>query len=118
MITKKEAEKLFLYCLEELRLIIENPYQNNDLIERLSTVKNNLQTLYEQLLLKGEGNPKMPHQIGDKKFYSVPELAQKLNVTTATIRNYLKQGKLKGKKVMGKWFISDEDLFEIFKSYN
>jgi len=65
MITKKEAEKLFLYCLEELRLIIENPYQNDALIERLSTVKNKLQNLYEKLLLKGEGNPKMLLQIGD-----------------------------------------------------
>ena len=116
MITKKETEKLFLYCLEELRLIIENPYQNDALIERLFTVKSNLHTLYEQLLLKGDGDPKMLHQIGDKTFYSVPELAQKLHVTTVTIRKYLKQGKLKGKKVMGKWFILDQDLFENFKN--
>jgi len=46
--------------------------------------------------------------------YSVPELSQKLNVTTVTIRNYLKQGKLKGRKKMGKWFISDEDIVEFF----
>lgn len=29
MITKEESEKLFLYCLEELRLIIEHPYENH-----------------------------------------------------------------------------------------
>jgi DeoR/GlpR family transcriptional regulator of sugar metabolism len=44
----------------------------------------------------------MPTTIRDKTLYSVPELSQKLNVTTVTIRNYLKQGKLKGQKVMGR----------------
>jgi len=29
MITKEESEKLYLYCLEELRLIIEHPYEND-----------------------------------------------------------------------------------------
>ena len=39
MITKKEAEKLILYCLEELRLLTEKPYENDALTERLSTIK-------------------------------------------------------------------------------
>ncbi|MCK5256459.1 MAG: HTH domain-containing protein, partial [Deltaproteobacteria bacterium] len=34
----------------------------------------------------------MPTTIRDKTLYSVPELSQKLNVTTVTIRNYLKHG--------------------------
>ena len=54
----------------------------------------------------------MPVKIINKTFYSVPELSIKLNVTTVTIRNYIKQGKLKGKKTMGKWFISDEGITE------
>jgi len=57
----------------------------------------------------------MPNKIRDTNLFSVPELSQKLNVTTVTIRNYLKQGKLKGKKVMGKWFILGEDVKEFFK---
>jgi len=57
----------------------------------------------------------MPTTIRDKTLYSVPELSQKLNVTTVTIRNYLKQGKLKGQKVMGRWFIIDDDIVEFFK---
>ncbi|MBW2222319.1 MAG: helix-turn-helix domain-containing protein [Deltaproteobacteria bacterium] len=56
----------------------------------------------------------MPTTIRDKTLYSVPELSQKLNVTTVTIRNYLKQGKLKGQKVMGRWFILDDDIVEFF----
>ena len=57
----------------------------------------------------------MPTKLKDITFYSVLELSQKLNVTPVTIWKYLKQGKLKGQKVMGKWFISDEDLMEFFK---
>jgi len=56
----------------------------------------------------------MPTKLKDITFYSVLELSQKLNVTPVTICNYLKQGKLKGHKVMGRWFISDEDLMEFF----
>jgi len=57
----------------------------------------------------------MPIKIKDMILYSVPEVAQKLNVTTVTIRNYLRQEKLKGQKVMGRWFISEEDLVEFFE---
>jgi len=57
----------------------------------------------------------MPTIIRDKTLYSVPELSQKLNVTTVTIRNYLKHGKLKGQKVMGRWFILDDDIVEFFR---
>jgi len=51
MISKKEKEKLFAYCLEELRLLIEKPYSHDSLIERLSTIKNKLEILYQQTLL-------------------------------------------------------------------
>ncbi len=57
----------------------------------------------------------MPIKIKDMTLYSVSEVAHKLNVTTVTIRNYLRQGKLKGQKVMGRWFISEEDLVEFFE---
>ena len=57
----------------------------------------------------------MPTRMKNVTFYSVSELSHKLNVTTVTIRNYLKQGKLKGQKVMGRWFISDEDAAAFFR---
>ena len=57
----------------------------------------------------------MPIQITGTNLYSVTDLSEKLNVTTVTIRNYLKQGKLKGKKVMGRWFILEEDATQLFK---
>ena len=57
----------------------------------------------------------MPTTIREKILYSVPEISQKLNVTKVTIRNYLKHGKLKGQKVMGRWFILDDDIVEFFR---
>ena len=64
---------------------------------------------------KREVKKAMPIKIKDMILYSVPEVAQKLNVTTVTIRNYLRQEKLKGQKLMGRWFISEEDLVEFFE---
>ncbi len=50
MITREESEKLFLYCLEELRLIIEHPYGNDALEERLTTIQYKLETLFQNTL--------------------------------------------------------------------
>ena len=49
---EEEIEKLYLYCLGELRMLIENPYAYNDLLERLSSVKNSIERLYEKTVLK------------------------------------------------------------------
>ena len=57
----------------------------------------------------------MPTTIGSLTLYSVFELSQLLNVTTVSIRSYIKKGHLKGQKVMGRWFVSEED-FEEFLS--
>jgi excisionase family DNA binding protein len=57
----------------------------------------------------------MSTKLGDKTLYSVKEVSQRLNVTPVTIWKYLKQGKLKGQKAMGRWFILDEDLMEFFE---
>jgi len=37
----------------------------------------------------------MPTKIGKTTLYSVGEVAHKLNVTTVSVRNYIKQGHLK-----------------------
>ena len=51
MLTSKE-EKLFSYCMEELRLLIEKPYQHDALLDRLTNIKENLELLYEQIVIK------------------------------------------------------------------
>ena len=60
----------------------------------------------------------MPTKIRDITLYSVSEVSQKLEVTPVTIWKYLKQGKLRGQKKMGKWFISEEDLIDFFHNSN
>jgi predicted site-specific integrase-resolvase len=52
----------------------------------------------------------MPTKIEDVILYSVPEVSQMLNVTTVSIRNYIKQGYLNGQKVMGRWIVVEEEL--------
>ncbi len=59
----------------------------------------------------------MPYQIKDITLYSVPEISQVLNVTTATTRTYLKKGILNGQKIHGKWVISYEDLMEYLRRF-
>lgn len=58
----------------------------------------------------------MPTTIKGVTLYSVFDLAQMLNVTTVSIRNYIKQGHLRGQKVMGRWFVSEEDLNDFFRT--
>lgn len=45
-----------------------------------------------------------------QKLYSVEEIAQMTSVTTRTIRNYLRNGILKGRKIGGQWRFSLEDI--------
>jgi len=54
----------------------------------------------------------MPTIIEDVTLYSVPEVSQMLNVTTVSIRNYIKKGYLNGQKVMGRWVVLEEELQE------
>ena len=60
----------------------------------------------------------MPTKVNGVILYSVLELSQMLNVTTVSIRNYIKQGHLKGQKVMGRWFIPEEELRDFFRDSN
>lgn len=52
--------------------------------------------------------------MADRQFtvvmYDVKETAQILGVTTRTIMNYIRDGKIKAQKVGGKWKISKENL--------
>ena len=56
----------------------------------------------------------MTKQIGDLKLYDVEELASLLDVQEKTIRAYLRDGKLKGRKIARKWYIPEESIQEYF----
>jgi len=56
----------------------------------------------------------MSKQIGTLKLYTVEELANVLDVQPKTIRAYLQEGRLKGRKIARKWYIPEESLLEYF----
>ena len=57
----------------------------------------------------------MSIQVGDMKLYDVEELAEMLDVGLPTIRRYLRQGRLKGKKLAKRWYVSEENLKDYFQ---
>ena len=52
------------------------------------------------------------------KFYTIQETAEALNVTPQTIRAYVKQGKLKGKRIGRPTLITERNLKEFLRSNN
>ena len=57
----------------------------------------------------------MSIQVGDMKLYDVEEVAEILSVGEPTIRRYLRQGKLKGKKLAKRWYVSEEAIKDYFQ---
>lgn len=56
----------------------------------------------------------MAIKVGEMTLYTVEELAEKLDVGTPTIRRYLREGRLKGRKLAKRWYVSEENLKEYF----
>lgn len=57
----------------------------------------------------------MSIQVGDMKLYDVEELAEMLYLGLPTIRRYLREGKLKGKKLAKRWYVSEDSIKEYFQ---
>jgi hypothetical protein len=57
----------------------------------------------------------MPKKIGTLTLYSVDDLHEKLGISKLTLRNYFKEGKLKGRKLGVSWYITEEALKEYFE---
>jgi len=49
-----------------------------------------------------------------QKLYTVDDIAMMTGLTSRTIRNYLKNGKLKGKKIGVQWRFTEEDINALF----
>ncbi|MDR7856633.1 helix-turn-helix domain-containing protein [Tissierella sp.] len=49
-----------------------------------------------------------------EKLYTVEDIAKMTGLTSRTIRNYLKDGKLKGKKIGVQWRFTEENISELF----
>lgn len=51
----------------------------------------------------------------EKEFYTVEELAKKFDRTPYTIRVWLRQGLIKGKRIGKHWYVPKENIKDIFK---
>lgn len=57
----------------------------------------------------------MPKQIGNLTLYSVQDLHQKLGLSKMTIRAYLREGKIKGRKLGVKWYVTESAVKDYFE---
>lgn len=56
----------------------------------------------------------MPKQVGNLTLYSVDDLHEQLGLSKMTIRAYLRDGKIRGRKLGVKWYVTEEALREYF----
>lgn len=56
----------------------------------------------------------MPKRIGELTLYTVEELSELLDIQEITIRKYLREGKLKGRKAAKRWYVTEEAVREYF----
>jgi predicted site-specific integrase-resolvase len=57
----------------------------------------------------------MPIKLGDLTLFDVIELSKKFAINKTTARNYLRTGRLRGRKIGKKWYITEEALRDYFK---
>lgn len=56
----------------------------------------------------------MPKKIGSLTLYSVDDLHEILGVSKMTLRSYLREGRLKGKKLGVQWYVTEEAIRNYF----
>lgn len=56
----------------------------------------------------------MSKKIGSLTLYSVDDLHELLGLSKLTIRKYLREGKLRGRKLGVQWFVTEQALHEYF----
>jgi excisionase family DNA binding protein len=56
----------------------------------------------------------MPRKIGSLTLYSVDDLNEILGISKMTLRAYLREGRLKGKKLGVQWYVSEQAIKDYF----
>lgn len=56
----------------------------------------------------------MPRKIGSLTLYSVDDLHELLGISKMTLRSYLRERKLKGRKMGVQWFVTEEAIRDYF----
>lgn len=65
--------------------------------------------------MKGEQVMTMPVQIGNLTLYTVEELSELLNIQERSIRKFLREGQIKGRKLANRWYVTEEALRAYFE---
>jgi len=52
--------------------------------------------------------------MGDLKLYPVEELAELLSIQEATVRKILREGRIPGRKLAKRWYVSEDSLQAYF----
>ncbi|SMO61135.1 helix-turn-helix domain-containing protein [Gracilimonas mengyeensis] len=56
----------------------------------------------------------MPKKIGDLTLYTVDDLHDILGISKMTLRTYLREGRLRGRKLGVSWYVTEEAIREYF----
>ncbi len=56
----------------------------------------------------------MPKQIGDLTLYSVDDLHEQLGISKMTLRTYLREGRIRGRKLGVSWYVTEDAIREYF----
>lgn len=56
----------------------------------------------------------MPKKIGSLTLYSVDDLHEQLGMSKMTIRAYLREGRIKGRKLGVQWYVTEEAIRNYF----
>jgi hypothetical protein len=57
----------------------------------------------------------MPKKIGSLTLYSIDDLHEALGLSKMTLRSYLREGKIKGRKLGVQWFVTEDAMREYFE---
>ena len=57
----------------------------------------------------------MPRKIGSLTLYSIDDLHEMLDISKMTLRAYLREGRLKGRKLGVSWFVTENAIREYFE---
>lgn len=57
----------------------------------------------------------MPKKIGSLTLYSVDDLHEQLGMSKMTIRAYLREGRIRGKKLGVQWYVTEDAIRDYFE---
>ena len=57
----------------------------------------------------------MPVQIGSLTLYTVEELSEALGIQEKSVRKFLRQGQIKGRKLANRWYVTEDALRAYFE---